>query len=81
MQDDLGSARDAGGVLLAALRDFKPAAARGRPDKNLIGTGAAAGDDDALDDHERRIEANTELADQVGAVLGLGKARKKGFCA
>ena len=79
VQDDLGAARDAGGVLLAGRRDFKPAAARGRPDKDLIGTGAAAGDDDAIGHHERRIEADAELADQIGAVLGLGEAGEKGF--
>ena len=81
MQDDLGAARDARGVLLAALRDFKSAAAGGRPDKDLIRTGAAAGDDDAIGNHERRIEADAELADQIGAVLGLGEAGEKGFCA
>ena len=79
VQDDLGAARDTGGVLLAGRRDFKPAAARGRPDKDLIGTGAAAGDDDAIGHHERRIEADAELADQIGAVLGLGEAGEKGF--
>ena len=79
MQDDLGAARDALGVLLAGRRDFKPAAARGRPDEDLIRTGAAAGDDDALGHHERRIEADAELADQIGAVLGLGEAGQKGF--
>ena len=35
MQDDLGAARDAGGILLAGRRDFKPAAARRRPDQDL----------------------------------------------
>ena len=79
MQDDLGAARDAVGILLAGRRDFKPAAARGRPDEDLIGAGAAAGDDDALGDHERRVEADAELADQAGAVLGLGEAGEKGF--
>ena len=79
MQDDLGAARDARSVLLASGRDFKPAAARGRPDQNLIRTGAAAGDHDAIGNHERRIEADAELADQIGAVLGLGEAGEKGF--
>ena len=75
MQDDLGTAREAFGVLLAGRGDFKPAAARGRPDPDLIRTGPAAGDDDALGDHEGRIEADAELADQIGAVLGLGETR------
>ena len=79
MQHDLGAARDARGVFLARRRDLKSAAARGRPGPDLIRTGAAAGDDDALGDHEGRIEADAELADQIGAVLGLGEARQKRF--
>ena len=80
MQHDLGAARDAGGVLLAGRRDLKPAAARGRPDPDLIGAGAAArGDDDAVGDHEGGVEADAELADQAGAVLGLGEAGEKGL--
>ena len=77
MQDDLGAARDALGVVLACRRDLKTAAARGRPDEHLIRTGAAAGDDDAVGDHEGGIEADAELADQPGAVLGLGQPRQK----
>src|SRR3954470_3668873 len=79
MQDDVGAARDAGGVLLAGGRDFKSAAAGGGPDENLIRTGAAAGDDDAIGNHERRIEADAELTNQVGAILGLGEAGEKRF--
>ena len=44
-----------------------------------IGAGAPAGDDDAVGDHERRVEADAELADQAGAVLGLGQAGEEGF--
>ena len=44
-----------------------------------IRSGAAAGDDDALGDHEGRIEADAELADQIGAVLGFGEAGEKRF--
>jgi hypothetical protein len=79
VQNDLGAARQPRGILVATLRDFKSAAPRGRPDENLIRTGTAAGDDDAIGNHERRVEADAELADQIGAVLGLGEARKKGL--
>ena len=48
------------------------------PDDDQVQTwsrpGAAAGDDDAIGDHEGGIEADAELADQAGAVLGLGQA-------
>ena len=67
------------GILLAGRRDFEPAAARRRPGPDLVRPGAAAGDDDAIGDHEGRVEADAELADQAGAVLGLGQAGQKGF--
>ena len=79
MQHDLGAARDACGIFLAGRRDLKPAAARGRPGPYLIRTGTPAGDDDTLGDHEGRIEADAELADQIGAVLGLGETRQERF--
>ena len=34
---------------------------------------------DAIGDHEGRVEADAELADQAGAVLGLGQPGEKGF--
>ena len=44
-----------------------------------IGAGAAADHDDALGDHEGRIEADAELADQTDAVLGLRQTRHERF--
>ena len=48
---------------------------------NLVRARPAAGDDDALGNHEGGIKSDAELADQVGAVLGFGEARQKRFCA
>ncbi len=79
MQHDLGAPRDTLGILFARLRDLESAAAGRRPHPDLVGSGTAAGDDDALGDHEGGIEADPELADQIGAFLGLGQAGQKGL--
>ena len=79
MQHDFGAARDTAGRLLVRRRNLEPAAARGRPHPNLVRSGATAGDDDALGHHEGGIEADAELADQIGAVLGFGEFCEKGF--
>ena len=79
MEHDFRAARDAPGVVFAGGRDFKSAAARRRPGPDFVRAGAAAGDDDALGDHERGVKSDAELADQAGAVLGLGQARQKGL--
>ena len=79
VQHDLGAARHAPGVFLAGRGDFKSGAAGRRPAPDLVGAGAAAEHLDALGHHEGGIEADAELADQAGAVLGLGQPRQEGF--
>ena len=66
-------------IVLAGRRDLESGAARGRPGPDLVGAGTAAGHDDALGHHEGGIEADAELADQAGAVLGLGQTRQEGL--
>jgi hypothetical protein len=81
MQHDLGTADDTFRRLFIGGRDLKAAAAGGGPDPDLVRSGPPAGDNDALGHHESRIEADAELADQIGAILGFGEARDKGLCA
>ena len=77
MQHDLGAARHAISIFLAGRSDFKPIAAGRRPDPGRIGSGAAAGDDDAIGHHEGGVKTDAELADQAGAVFGFLQARHK----
>ena len=75
MQHDLGAARDAPGLVLASGRDLEAGAAGGRPGPDFAATCAAADHDDLLRHHESGIKADTELADQAGAVLGFREPR------
>lgn len=52
-------------------RNRVAALAVGCPVPGLVGTGAAGNDIDIVGDHEGRIEAHAELADELGAVLVL----------
>ncbi len=79
MQNDFGAARDALGILVAGAGDIEAVAARRGPGPDFVRAGAAAGDGDAIGDHEGGVKADPELADQAGAVLGLGQAGQKGF--
>ena len=81
MQDDFGAARDAFGGLIIRRRNVETVPAGRGPGPDLARSGAAAGDGDAIGDHEGGVEADAELADQAGAVLGLGQTRQEGFCA
>ena len=56
----------------AGRRQGKRAGAVRRPGEGFLGTGLAGGDLDAVGHHEGGIEADTELTDQAGSVLGLG---------
>ena len=55
----------------AAGADREGALAVGRPAPGLVAAGAAGDHLDLVGDHERRIEADAELADQGGAFAGL----------
>ena len=50
-------------------RDGEDALAVRRPAPRFVGSGAAGLDDDLVGDHERRIEADAELADEIGRLL------------
>ena len=58
--------------------DLETGAARRAPDPCLARSGPAAHHLDAVGDHERRIEADAELADQPLAILGLGQPADEG---
>ena len=73
VQDDHGAAGHALGLVGAGWRDLEAGAAGGPPDPGLAGAGTTARHLDAVGDHEGGIEADAELADQAGAVLGLGE--------
>jgi hypothetical protein len=65
LDDDLAAA-----ALAVALLDLVAAGAVARPD--VAGLGGAPGvgvDLDAFRHHERRVEADAELADEVGVLL------------
>ena len=79
VQNDFRAARDALGVVFTRRSDIEPVAAGRCPGPDLFGSSAATGDNDAIGDHEGRVEADPELADQPGAVLGFGQAGEKGF--
>ncbi len=81
MEHDLGAPRDAFCIVLAGRRDLEAGPAGRGPAPDFTGARTAAQDNDALGHHERRVEANAELADQAGAVLGLGHTRQEGSCA
>src|SRR5579863_2603515 len=50
-------------------RDGEGALAVGRPAPGFVRSGAPRIDDDLVRDHERRIEADAELADERGGFL------------
>ena len=64
---------DAGAALRRVFkrerRDGEGALAVRRPAPGLVGSGAAGVDDDLVRDHERRVEADAELADERGGFL------------
>ena len=68
VEDDVGAAALLGGVLEGVA-----AVGVGLPEHRLVGGGAgAAGEDgDLVGDHEGRVEADAELADQLRVVLDL----------
>jgi hypothetical protein len=56
-------------------------AAVGGPGERLLGTRLARGHLHAVGDHEGGVEADTELADQAGPLLGLGRGQRRAECA
>ncbi len=79
MQDDRCPARHPGSLHLVGGRELEAAGATGRtPHPGLRRSGAAAGHLDPVRHHEGRIEADPELADEAGAVLGLGQPLDEG---
>ncbi len=68
VQNDFRAARDARCILLARRGDIEAVSSRRYPCPDLACSGAAAGDDDAIGDHEGRVKPDPELADQAGAV-------------
>ena len=73
MDQHLGAARHPRRLLFRRRRQLEAAAALGAPHPGLVRAGAAAGDLDPVGDHEHRIEADAEAADQPRPVVGLGQ--------
>src|SRR5262249_90157 len=68
MEDDVRAA-----FLLGVRRNLELALAVRFPfDAVFLRSGHAAADGDLVGDHERRIEADTELPDQLGSLPGVG---------
>jgi hypothetical protein len=78
VQDDLGAAPQPFGLLRIRGRDLEALAAGGAPDPRLARAGVPARHLDPVRHHEGRIEADPELADQPGSVLGLGQLADEG---
>ncbi len=78
VQDDLGAARHPHRLVRARGLDLEAVAAGRAPDPDLVRSGAAADDRDPVGDDERRVEADAELSDQTGAVLGLRQPAEEG---
>ena len=78
VQDDLGAARHALGRSSVAGATSKPAPPEERHTHASLAAGLPARHLDAVGHHERRVEADAELADQAGAVLGLGEPAQEG---
>ena len=68
VQDDFG----ARGVFLRWRQGELPRAL-GRPNEGFFGPGSTRRDFDTVGDHEGGIEADAKLADQAGAILGVGR--------
>ena len=78
VEHDLGAAAHAVGLLLGGGDHLEAGAARRAPHPRLARPRPAARHLDPVRDHEGGIEADAELADEPGAVLGLGEAAHEG---
>ncbi len=78
VQHDLGAARHTLRLALVRRRDVEAGAAGRGPHPRLGRSRTAARHRDPVGHHEGRVEPDTELADQAGAVLRLGELIHEG---